>query len=59
MGCVAGIAGIHRQRRAVGEHREGGIAAAGGDLVDVERAWRPQREQLARCGGRLLCGRRD
>ncbi len=44
--AIGGCACVDEHGGAVGKDEEGGVAAAGGDLVDVESAGRPGRECL-------------
>ena len=43
---IAAVAGIQQHAGAVGKNEEGGVAASGVDLVDVESPWRPRRQRL-------------
>ena len=40
------VPGIQQHGGAVGKNEQGGVAASGVDLMDVERAGRPTRERL-------------
>jgi hypothetical protein len=44
---IAAVAGVEKEGRPVRQDEQGGVAAAGVDLVDVERAWRPSGQRLA------------
>jgi hypothetical protein len=46
--CVSRVTSIDEHRRPVWKHHERGVAAAGNDLMNIERAGRPRREHSSR-----------
>jgi len=51
---VAGVAGVDQHGRAVREDHQRRVTSAGDDLMQVERAGRPRRQEVSRVESRLL-----